>query len=372
METTTNRNPNLTVKCMVDVVKQEPPVRPEGILNFPQSAIGMTKERVIGQDRAVGWFVSMLRLMAIRNDRVIHGNVDEEDCPRLNGILLMGETASGKTHLVKTALKVCGIESMIVDCSQLTGAGWRGGDLHDVAKDAASLLERTNSEQIAVVFDEFDKAARKPTDHSDSSSNVQPGLLKLLDGGVYHSMQSGGDAYGDTSVDLDTNRCLFIFLGAFSGIEDVVRDRLRRSSQNLGFLADTTSVEKAGGDNSSVRELVEACDLAQYGFMQELLGRLSAVCCLPSLSVESLSHIVKGASCSFERKFAALMPQGVSFCIEQDAADLIAQLAFDSGLGARKIEGVLAPIVAEKLASLGSCNTSSDIVIRPCDIERID
>ena len=134
---------------MVDVVKQEPPVRPEGILNFPQSAIGMTKERVIGQDRAVGWFVSMLRLMAIRNDRVIHGNVDEEDCPRLNGILLMGETASGKTHLVKTALKVCGIESVLVDCSQLTGAGWRGGDLHDVAKDAASLLERTNSEQIA-------------------------------------------------------------------------------------------------------------------------------------------------------------------------------------------------------------------------------
>lgn len=356
------------VRSMVDKVLSEIKEAEKTSKKTVWQVVDEVKAEVIGQDEAVEQLALMISGMMSRNFLALDGKKSERELPRLKGVLLHGPTAAGKTHLVTSVLRAMGIRHVLADCTQLSAEGWKGASVCDLAKEAQDILKCEEERQVAIVFDEFDKLSFDQRDDL-RSSNAQRDLLKLLDGGTYFH-PSNGD--GSSEVRLDTNRCFFLFLGAFADIEDVVRRRLSKSMPStIGFASAMSGPTLDSLTEKELRKLASHEDFHEYGLMRELLGRMSSIIHVPALSVTDMTSVVKGCTNCFEQRFSSLAPEGAKVIIEEDAAAEIARRAIESGLGARQIETTLAPLVLRRLAGApGKEKSAGSVVISRLDLER--
>lgn len=113
---------------------------------------------------------------------------------------------------------------------------------------AAKLQELGGGEPIAIVFEEFDKVARG--NDGAKGFDITAELLPLFDGGFYAFKD------GDKSYELDTDSVIFIAMGAFTGIEEIARRRLRSSAGScIGF-----GSSGAGSSESASSIMKMGCD----------------------------------------------------------------------------------------------------------------
>lgn len=302
------------------------------------------KNRVIGQDDAVEWFAHMISATIARNVLVVTGRQQAEDLPRLSSLWIVGPTASGKTHMVRTFADELGMPLRTVDCTSLTGTGWRGGNIDVEMADVASLLDDDPHAFVIVLFDEADKLAFANTS-TERSFNAQPGLLKILDTGTYF-----GGTKESERFKLDTNRCIFVFAGAFTGIENIVQKRLDSRRSAYGFAANESSRAERALSNDELRSRIEPTDLVDWGLMPEFLGRITSMHHMPAIGKDALTAIVKNGEHSLEDKLSRLMPNKMRVEIDDKAAEAIADMALASGFGARQLESIAAPLVAQARA----------------------
>lgn len=353
----------IAVRSKIEEVLKESNQRIVAFLRDPSAVASEVKEVVIGQDEHVEKVKGMLYGMLLRTLKTSRCGMDESLLPNVRAILLIASTASGKTHMVRAFLDRLSIPSVFADCSQLTGAGWKGANVRDFALEAQRQLECRPETPVALVFDEADKLAFD-LDGQARSANAQSDFLKLLDGGLYFSPGEKDDP----DVRLDTGKCLFIFMGAFTGVEDIVRARLRDGG-GMGFCS-SDSGASSSMSVEELRELVTIDDLVEYGMAPEFLGRIATLCHLPKLSVGALEQIVKGSKNSLEKRYSRLAPDNVEVVIEEEAARCVARKADESGLGARMLEGYLSPIVLGKLARLGRVDGTARLVVTRDDVEK--
>ena len=300
----------------------------------PQQVILEVKRKVIGQDAFLEEFIPFLCLALRGRIRRIQG-ADEQSLPKLASAFIVGPTASGKTHTLKTVCKVVGIDFQFVDCSSLTGAGWRGNSVDDELLRIAQEQKQNPGVITLLIWDEADKMRfdGRQLQSGGSSFNAQHTLLKPLDGGLYH-FEHGGKQY---VADMD---CVInLFAGAFTGIEDIVADRTRVGG-TIGFNVQPEA------DMAKRRSDIQVDDFLEWGMLSELCGRCGAVFNLPALDSDSLAFVTKGAEFSFEAQFSKLAPQGCEFELDQSAVDYVVRRAQDSNLGVRAIENVLAAPVS--------------------------
>ena len=317
------------------------------------------KRMVIGQDDFVDAFVPYLCL-ALQGRLALMAGADENEVPRLASAFIVGPTASGKTHVLKTVSREMGLACRFIDCSSLTGAGWRGNSV-DTELAALAVEQRADPDAITLlVWDEADKMRIDGRVSTDHSFNAQHTLLKPLDGGLYRIERDNGR--GDV-VDMD--RVVNVFAGAFTGIESIVAERHRAGAPTLGFTAEAAGTP----DAEQVRRLrddVQVGDFVAWGMMPELCGRCGAVFTLPALQPDDLARIVKGTEFSLERKFARIAPPRCSFELEGSAALFVAESATASGLGVRALENALAPVASKAIADARR-NKATGIVIAAGD-----
>lgn len=294
----------------------------------PSEVVRCASESVVGQRRALEEVTAALCLSAERARRVLEGTPRAKVIPPSPPVLV-GPTGSGKSHLTTEVARAMGLDFLVVDCSRLTGEGWRGQSISDEMMAVAEHQAKYPLNPIIVILDEADKLVLVPTER-EPSFNPQRNLLKLFDGGT---IEAGS---GSEAKRFEPDGCVFAFAGAFQGLAPLVGERIREE----GGSCDIDSMGEG-----ELLALAQADDLVSFGFMPELVGRLGKIIPLEPADAQTFEQILSGSGGMVERA-SNMMPDNCRFSVSLPAARAMASDAVESGLGARRLATLLNPFVA--------------------------
>lgn len=297
-----------------------------------------------------------------------------------NNIILIGPTGVGKTYIVKLIAAKLGVPFVKGDATKFSETGYVGGDIEDLIRDlvqeADGDLERA---QYGIVYiDEIDKIASSHhvSGPDVSRSGVQRALLKPLEETevnirVPHDPISQIEAierYRKTGErvkqSLNTRNILFILSGAFEGLSDIIKNRLKKKGIGFGAVIDIQ-------DEMGWLRHVKPQDLVEYGFEPEFVGRIPVISILEELSERDLFEILRNQNNSIiMSKKQDFRAYAIDLKFEEDALRLLAHHAYQEHTGARAlvsaVERALLPF-EKKLPSidLSFLVVTSDVVNDP-------
>ena len=326
-----------------------------GKIPTPKEIMAYLDERVIGQEDAK----KRLSVAVYNHYKRVFSNIcglgnDSEfadiEIDKSN-ITILGPTGTGKTFLIQNIAKMLGVPCHIHDCTKLTEAGYVGEDVENILTGLLMACDYdVERAQIGIVcLDEFDKIAKKGENMSIvrdvSGEGVQQNLLKIVEGSVVGVMPQGGRKHPEQPlVPIDTTNILFIGMGAFVGLEDIIKKRTSKS-QAIGFnLLGDNNVAKV--DEENILDYTTAIDLKKFGLIPELIGRFPVITHTKDLKKEDLVRIITEPKNSIMRQYQKLAYiDGKKLTFTDDAVDYIAEAAIATETGARGIRSILETVL---------------------------
>lgn len=294
------------------------------------------------------------------------------------------------------------------------------------------------AEHGIIVLDEFDKIARRETTTTRdvSGEGVQQALLKLVEGTrVTISVKSdgrsngGGSSYtagrGGTSrptnqsgsgtmmdqYTIDTSNILFVFCGAFVGLEKAILSRVAKPGMGFGSTlrfssssSHSSSSDVCGSETFDNRrrdvlplrmyahlshqptsivdpdpsshdhpftplDLASPADLQTFGFIPELIGRMHNIISLSPLLVNDLYRILtEPRNCLLSQYTALFETYPSTLRFTRRALREIARRAAQSETGARGLRMEMERVLAEPMfdAPMPYVLITEDAVIGKC------
>lgn len=307
---------------------------------------------VVGQDEA-----KKSLCVAVYNHykRIARRNLCETPGPGTgkSNVILLGETGSGKTLLVKTLARLLDVPCHIQDCTKITEDGYVGSDTTDciVGLLRASDYDIPASECGIVMLDEVDKIAKKvggPSIVRDvSGEGVQQSLLKIVEGDVVGLPPMGGRKHPEQPLlYVDTRDILFIASGAFVGLDDIIAKRCGCGQGRIGFGSKVSESRKDGA--GSILSQVTPGDLRDFGMIPEFIGRFPVICNVEALGKEDLVRILTEPEDSLVRQYKELLAyDGVRLEFSDEALDYIAGLAVEMKTGARGLRNIIETVMRD-------------------------
>lgn len=323
------------------------PAKPEFSFNLKPADIARHLNRfVIGQTEAK----KVLSVALCDHFQHVRLTLEGNAAPfyQKQNVLLLGPTGVGKTHLIRSAAELIGVPFVKADATKFSETGYVGGDVDDLVRD---LVRRAGgdvkkAEHGIIYLDEVDKLATRgeSSGRDVSGRGVQTNLLKLMEDGdvpvvspndmtgqlqsAMSAMRGGGGSQAET---INTRHILFIVSGAFSGIAELIQQRL----------ANTRSAER--GTRTRKPESVDVLlanittpDLIAYGLEPEFVGRLPVRVACHALNTDDLFNVLRRSESSlihqYERAFAAY---DIRCEFKDDGLRRLAELAAVEQTGAR-------------------------------------
>jgi ATP-dependent Clp protease ATP-binding subunit ClpX len=261
-----------------------------------------------------------------------------------NNILMVGPSGSGKTLLVQTIAKMLDLPLAIIDCTQLSQAGYKGSDTEDILKQIilAADGDIKKAETGIVFLDEFDKIAKRNNDmleRDPTGSGVQHELLRMVEG---HKYQIKLEGVRENKSSMDTTNILFICAGAFSGLNQILEKNRMDKNYGIGFSA---SVDKPEIENDVE---VTPEDLIEYGIITEIVSRLHVTVKLNELTKEDYRRILLDSKNSVIKQYQKLLKiDDIDLSFSEIFIDEVVDKVYNSKKGARGLRTEIEKSVRE-------------------------
>ena len=336
----------------------------------PKEIVNELNKTVIGQDEAKKALSVHAYLHCLR----INGN---KDIPFRSNILMIGPTGVGKTYLVKTLADILGLPFSRADVTTLTETGYVGDDvevvLYNLYRKAGGDLEKA---QYGIVFlDEVDKIAKaephQSTTGNPSDKAVQEALLSMMNGEDIRVPEFGDRRmmHSSDGILMNTKNILFIFGGAFVGLDDIIKMRLKGES-GLGF-GSNAILNKNKLQKDKILSQVDVKDVEKYGMIPEFIGRIPIIVTLNELTKENLKDILIKTSESPIKKYVDFFNSiGKKLILTDDAINYIVDRASGMDMGARALKSIVETAMVNILFNLDGIKGNSLTLTRD-DIEEV-
>lgn len=239
-------------------------------------------------------------------------------------MLLVGDSGTGKTHLVQSLAKVCNFPLVIVDANQLAPVSASGitqrklatmiidnaNSLIEAHKDKYFSVEGTVS-QTVVFVDEIDKLAKSFDGSGNWNRHVQASFLTIFE---------------DMSNDDELSDLSFVFAGAFS---DMKKRHADDTKTTIGFHG-----KHHQSNNSQTKDFDIEAEVIKYGLLPELIGRISNIVVLDKL--EEKDYIAILDNLIIPKAAKDLKHFGIHrFTVPEDKKKEIVEKAIESSMGVR-------------------------------------
>jgi len=306
-------------------------------LSIPTKIKAHLDNYVIGQDEAKKILSVALYSHYKRIDKPKIKDIELEK----SNILLVGPTGSGKTLLAKSLAKVMNVPFAMADATSLTEAGYVGEDVESILSRllVSADFDIEKAQKGIIYIDEIDKIAHKGESSSSgrdvSGEGVQQGLLKILEGGeVYVPLKGSRKTSGSETVLFDTTHILFICGGAFVGLAGDEGKNKKNKAKKMGFLKPK--------EEELEKKAITTKELIGFGLIPEFIGRIPVLASLEELSMEDMIRVLTEPKNAIIKQYQALFElDGIELFFEKEALETIAKKAYENGVGARGLRGII-------------------------------
>ena len=228
----------------------------------------------------------------------------------------------------------------------------------DVEDCLAGLLRNCNydvakAECGIVMLDEIDKNRKADAGVSVtrdvSGECVQQSLLKIVEGDKVGVPPMGGRKHPEQSLlYVDTSQILFIASGAFTGIDDIISQRLGHNERSIGFTGTTTKKQRKSKEPLLAQLLPE--DLHKYGMIPEFVGRFPISTYVEPLEKKDLVNILTEPKDAIVKQYQNLLAMDdINLTFTSGALEAIAERALKMGTGARGLRNIMERVMRDTM-----------------------